>query len=168
MKFDTLINTCMTENDVPAINFSPEGEMTYKLPNNPNRKTPLRLIAKKLGGEIETNLNWGKFDDSKTEIAQYTGYNPDSLIVDGKKLYLGMSLEGHTVYISGIVSEEKDSGLGTKFMNELKKYSDSTGHDIFIYKITNPKFFEKFDWLIVDRKVQEAKYNPKRFLKRGI
>jgi len=132
----------------------------YQLPSKPNRKTPLRMIGKKLGGKVETNLKWDPFDSSKTKIAMHTGYNPDSITIDGKTLYLGMSLEKETVYISGIVSSDAGSGVGSKFMNELKNYSDDTGHNINVYKITNPKFFEKFDWLTVDRESQQASYIP--------
>ncbi|GAH15205.1 unnamed protein product, partial [marine sediment metagenome] len=32
-------------------------------------------------------------------------------------------------------------------MNAMKEFADETSQDIVFYKVTNPKFYDKFDWL---------------------
>jgi len=44
-------------------------------------------------------------------------------------------------------------------LETLKDVADETAQSISIYKVTNPKFFEKFDWLTKDR-FGDFKYTP--------
>ena len=38
-------------------------------------------------------------------------------------------------------------GVGVKVMNAIKSYADQKGLPLTIYKVTNKKFFDKFEWL---------------------
>ncbi len=63
------------------------------------------------------------------------------------KLYSVMKIDNDLINISYIEADQKDIGLGTIFMKNIKEYADSTGRSIVISHQTNPDFFNKFSWL---------------------
>jgi len=46
-----------------------------------------------------------------------------------------------------ISTSNRGGGVGVKVMNAIKSYADQKGLPITIYKVTNQKFFDKFEWL---------------------
>ena len=102
-------------------------------------------IAKELGGTYTFKT------EVPDDIAPYIGDYGSKISVDGNDVYFQMASESFggkdTIYLPNMAVTEKSKGLGTKFMNAMKDFADKTGQDIKVYKVTNPKFFKKFDWL---------------------
>ena len=103
-------------------------------------------IAKQLGGKYTYRA------EVPDDIAHHIGDYGSKISVDGNDVYFQMASERSiggkdTIYLPNIAVTEKSKGLGTKFMNAMKDFADKTGQDIVVYKVTNPKYFKKFDWL---------------------
>ncbi len=112
-------------------------------------------IAKKIGGKYTRKVRVPE------EIAHYIGDYGSKISAGGDDLYFIASSEKGTIYLPNIATMKKGSGLGTKFMNALKEFADDTSQKISIYKITNAKFFKKFDWLESKNDDWEFQYTPK-------
>jgi hypothetical protein len=67
---------------------------------------------------------------------------------DRGMILLDADIEKQKIYLSQISVEHRGGGLGSKAMVAIKEYADQYKIPIIIYKVTNVKFFERFDWLI--------------------
>jgi GH24 family phage-related lysozyme (muramidase)/predicted GNAT family acetyltransferase len=118
-------------------------------------------IAKDLGGEYSGNV------EVPEGIANSIGDRGSRISVDGNDVYFHISVEkdiggNNVIFLPNIAVVGKNQGLGTKFMNAMKNFSDKTSQDIVIYKVTNDDFFRKFDWLEETELGGTFKYKAKK------
>jgi GNAT superfamily N-acetyltransferase len=118
-------------------------------------------IAKDLGGEYSGNV------EVPEGIANSIGDRGSRISVDGNDVYFHISVEkdiggNDVIFLPNIAVSGKNKGLGTKFMNAMKNFSDKTSQDIVIYKVTNDDFFRKFDWLEETELGGSFKYKAKK------
>jgi phage-related protein len=57
------------------------------------------------------------------------------------------SFRPEQILMAQISTSKRGGGIGSKVMNAIKSYADQKGLPITIYKVTNQKFFDKFEWL---------------------
>jgi N-acetylglutamate synthase-like GNAT family acetyltransferase len=108
------------------------------------KRSVAQSIADDLGGEYSRDV---PIPEGITVI----GDRGSRISVDGNNVYFHVASENafgtDKIFLPNIAVANKSKGLGTKFMNAMKKFADKTSQDIVIYKITNKDFFRKFDWL---------------------
>lgn len=124
-------------------------------------KNVSRSIAKDLDGEYSGNV------EVPEGIASSIGDRGSRISVDGNDVYFNMSVEkdiggNNVIFLPNIAVVGKNQGLGTKFMDAMKNFSDKTSQDIVIYKVTNDDFFRKFDWLEETELGGSFKYKAKK------
>ena len=110
-------------------------------------------IAKDLGGKYTRKV------EVPDDIASYIGDYGHKISTEDGDIYFIASSENGTIYMPNLAVVGKGKGLGTKFMNAMKKVADETSQEVSIYKVTNPKFFDRFDWLDKDQ-YDDFKYTP--------
>jgi len=82
---------------------------------------------------------------------------------DGTQVNFGLSDNQHSGIVIGFVfSEPTGTGFGTDMMFAMRDWADVTGKPLSVYQVTNPAFFERFDfWTRADlRESQQAEYVP--------
>lgn len=86
----------------------------------------------------------------------------NTVTVDGNKVTYQIAKNTDTqVHMRMIETDNKGAGMGSKFMEALKQYSDITGKPIVISSARNRKFFDKFTWLKSDAVgSQSYRYKP--------
>ena len=100
-----------------------------------------------------------KFDEYEPMRDRISGQAPSGLVVELGDAELFVSIhEDYNILIRTIEASKTGTGLGTKFMETLKKYADYKGKGITVYRVTNSEFYRKFDWLQEDAFSQEFTY----------
>lgn len=118
----------------------------------PDGDYPIRDIAQSIGATHYAN--WGKIGAPwSNEMIGGSG----SYILKGPWGYIlsdaaTMYERGRAVRVglSQVSVSNPGSGVGTRYMELLKQYADSKELPITVYKVTNPAFFDRFDWLRKD------------------
>lgn len=64
------------------------------------------------------------------------------ILLDAAKSY-----RPEKILMSQISTSERGAGIGGKVMNAIKSYADQNKLPLTVYKVTNRKFFDKFEWL---------------------
>jgi len=103
-----------------------------------------------------STVRYGTYEPLRDSIS---GQAPTGLVVElgGTELFVSV-YEDYAIFIRTIEASKTGTGLGTKFMEALKKYADFKGKDVTIYRVTNSEFYRKFDWLQEDAFQQEFHY----------
>ena len=153
----------MQELEKEALEYSDSNEFVTKVfKRQSTQKHAIRSsIAKDLGGEYSGNV------EVPEGIANSIGDRGSRISVDGNDVYFHISVEkdiggNDVIFLPNIAVSGKNKGLGTKFMEAMKKFADTTSQDIVIYKVTNDDFFRKFDWLEETELGGSFKYKAKK------
>ena len=107
----------------------------------------IKHIGKAIGATSWTS--WGKVGVPWSEKEMIGGGGTYMLKGDFGHILLdaAKSFKPEKILMSQISTSERGAGIGGKVMNAIKSYADQKGLPITIYKVTNKKFFDKFEWL---------------------
>ncbi len=107
----------------------------------------IKHIGKAIGATSWTS--WGKVGVPWSEKEMIGGGGTYMLKGDFGHILLdaAKSFRPEKILMSQISTSERGAGIGGKVMNAIKSYADQKGLPITIYKVTNQKFFDKFEWL---------------------
>ena len=107
----------------------------------------IKHIGKAIGATSWTS--WGKVGVpwSTTEMIGGSGTymlkgDFGHVLLDATK-----SFRPEQILMAQISTSNRGGGVGVKVMNAIKSYADQKGLPLTIYKVTNKKFFDKFEWL---------------------
>lgn len=82
---------------------------------------------------------------------------------NGESIYLDMGIEGYNhLYIDQFAINSRGKGLGTKVMEILKEFMTNINGNITVQKVCNPKFFDRFDWLVPDEGKWSYEFNSRK------
>jgi len=107
----------------------------------------VKHIGKAIGATSWTS--WGKVGVPWSETEMIGGGGTYMLKGDFGHILLdtAKSYRPDKIVMSQISTSKRGGGIGAKVMNAIKSYSDQTKLPLTIYKVTNQKFFDKFEWL---------------------
>jgi GNAT superfamily N-acetyltransferase len=107
----------------------------------------IKHIGKAIGATSWTN--WGKVGVPWSETEMIGGGGTYMLKGDFGHILLdaAKSFSPEQILMAQISTSNRGGGVGVKVMNAIKSYADQKGLPITIYKVTNQKFFDKFEWL---------------------
>ena len=108
-------------------------------------------LIKHIGNAIGATswTSWGKVGVPWSETEMIGGGGTYMLKGDFGHILLdtAKSYRPDKIVMSQISTSKRGGGIGAKVMNAIKSYSDQTKLPLTIYKVTNQKFFDKFEWL---------------------
>lgn len=105
------------------------------------------LIAKRIGAtgyrQIPpgTSVPWSK---------EYMGGQGYVIGTDRGRVFLDADIEKGKIWLTQISVERRGLGLGTDVMNAIRDIAAEKDLSVVIFKVTNPEFFGRFDWLATD------------------
>lgn len=107
---------------------------------------------------------WRKIGDEVLPYAHgFGGRGLEFLTPDGGRVFLDMGVERGTIYLPQIAVEHKGSGIGAHTMEAIRSHAVANNLNITVYKVCNPDFFARFDWLTLnDNKDFKASYRDLR------
>ena len=107
----------------------------------------IKHIGKAIGATSWTS--WGKVGVPWSETEMIGGGGTYMLKGDFGHILLdaAKSFRPEQILMAQISTSNRGDGVGVKVMNAIKSYADQKGLPITIYKVTNKKFFDKFEWL---------------------
>ena len=107
----------------------------------------IKHIGKAIGATSWTS--WGKVGVPWSETEMIGGGGTYMLKGDFGHILLdaAKSFRPEQILMAQISTSNRGGGVGVKVMNAIKSYADQKGLPITIYKVTNKKFFDKFEWL---------------------
>jgi GNAT superfamily N-acetyltransferase len=107
----------------------------------------IKHIGKAIGATSWTS--WGKVGVPWSEKEMIGGGGTYMLKGDFGHILLdaAKSFRPEQILMAQISTSKRGGGIGSKVMNAIKSYADQKGLPITIYKVTNQKFFDKFEWL---------------------
>jgi GNAT superfamily N-acetyltransferase len=107
----------------------------------------IKHIGKAIGATSWTS--WGKVGVPWSETEMIGGGGTYMLKGDFGHILLdaAKSFRPEQILMAQISTSKRGGGIGSKVMNAIKSYADQKGLPITIYKVTNKKFFDKFEWL---------------------
>ena len=107
----------------------------------------IKHIGEAIGATSWTS--WGKVGVpwSKTEMIGGGGTymlkgDFGHILLDASKTY-----RPDGITMAQISTSNRGNGVGAKVMNAIKSYADQKNLPFTVYKVTNKKFFDKFEWL---------------------
>jgi GNAT superfamily N-acetyltransferase len=108
-------------------------------------------LIKHIGNAIGATswTSWGKVGVPWSETEMIGGGGTYMLKGDFGHILLdtAKSYRPDKIVMSQISTSKRGGGIGAKVMNAIKSYSDQNKLPLTIYKVTNQKFFDKFEWL---------------------
>ena len=113
-----------------------------------NNDYPLiKHIGKAIGATSWTS--WGKVGVPWSTTEMIGGGGTYMLKGDFGHILLdaAKSYRPEKILMSQISTSERGAGIGGKVMNAIKSYADQNKLPLKVYKVTNQKFFDKFEWL---------------------
>jgi hypothetical protein len=113
-----------------------------------NNDYPLiKHIGKAIGATSWTS--WGKVGVPWSTTEMIGGGGTYMLKGDFGHILLdaAKSYRPEKILMSQISTSERGAGIGGKVMNAIKSYADQNKLPLTVYKVTNRKFFDKFEWL---------------------
>ena len=122
--------------------------LAYKIGSGECNNYPLiKHIGKAIGATSWTS--WGKVGVPWSEKEMIGGGGTYMLKGDFGHILLdaAKSFRPEQILMAQISTSKRGGGIGSKVMNAIKSYADQKGLPITIYKVTNQKFFDKFEWL---------------------
>jgi len=107
----------------------------------------IKHIGKAIGATSWTS--WGKVGVPWSETEMIGGGGTYMLKGEFGHILLdaAKSFRPEQILMAQISTSNRGGGVGVKVMNAIKSYADQKGLPITIYKVTNKKFFDKFEWL---------------------
>jgi len=107
----------------------------------------IKHIGEAIGATSWTS--WGKVGVPWSEKEMIGGGGTYMLKGDFGHILLdaSKSFRPDKILMSQISTSKRGGGVGVKVMNAIKSYADQKGLPLTIYKVTNKKFFDKFEWL---------------------
>ena len=107
----------------------------------------IKHIGKAIGATSWTS--WGKVGVPWSETEMIGGGGTYMLKGEFGHILLdaSKSFRPEQILMAQISTSKRGGGVGVKVMNAIKSYADQKGLPITIYKVTNKKFFDKFEWL---------------------
>ena len=107
----------------------------------------IKHIGKAIGATSWTS--WGKVGVPWSETEMIGGGGTYMLKGDFGHILLdaAKSFRPEQILMAQISTSNRGGGVGVKVMNAIKSYADQKSLPITIYKVTNKKFFDKFEWL---------------------
>lgn len=109
------------------------------------------MIAKRLGATGYQGIGNGKATPWSSRYSDYMGGTGYVITTPDGRVFLDTSVERGDLYLPQISTEERGTGLGHKTMEAIRDVCREEGWGLVIYKVTNRKFFQKFDWLEEDK-----------------
>lgn len=107
----------------------------------------IKHIGKAIGATSWTS--WGKVGVPWSTTEMIGGGGTYMLKGDFGHILLdaAKSYRPEKILMSQISTSERGAGIGGKVMNAIKSYADQNKLPLTVYKVTNQKFFDKFEWL---------------------
>lgn len=93
----------------------------------------------------------------------FGGRGYEFALANGNVLFLDIGVAENNVYLPQILLKEKGKGDGTRVMNALQEFveGDHGVFSLYVYKVTNHSFFQKFSWL---KQANQLEYQFKKNL----
>lgn len=109
------------------------------------------LIAKRLGATGYKSIGKGNSTPWSQRYNDFMGGSGYVITTPEGRVFLDTSVESGILYLPQISTEDRGTGLGSKTMEAIREVCLEQGWQLVVYKVTNPEFFRKFDWLEEDQ-----------------
>ena len=121
----------------------------------------IKHIGEAIGATSWTS--WGKVGVPWSETEMIGGGGTYMLKGDFGHILLdaSKSFRPDGITMAQISTSNRGAGVGVKVMNAIKSYADQKNLPFTVYKVTNKKFFDKFEWL-TKTGVDTYEYNPSK------